>query len=50
MTGESILTSKIADVRNRRNDGGNRDIEVVDRYMGNGSIIPVVTRISASKV
>jgi hypothetical protein len=49
MTGEPMLTSKIVDVRNRRNDRGNLDIKVVDRYMDSGSITPVVTPVSASK-
>lgn len=36
------------DERSRRNDGGNRDIEVVDWYVGKGSIIPGVAPVSAS--
>jgi hypothetical protein len=48
MTSELMPLGTSVDERSRRTDGGNRDIEVVDRYMGKGSIIPGVTPISAS--
>ena len=35
--------------RSRRNDGWNRDIEVVDRCTAKGGIIPGVTAISTSQ-
>jgi hypothetical protein len=47
MTGELMTVSKVE--RSRRNDGWNRDIEVVDRCTGKGRIIPAVTAISISQ-
>ncbi len=47
MTGELMTIGKVQ--RNRRNDGWNRDIEVVDRCMGKGGIIPCATAISTSQ-
>jgi hypothetical protein len=49
MTGELIMAGMVMDERSRRIGCGDRDIEVVDRCMGKGSIIPGVTAISTSK-